>query len=560
MAVNLWQPNAALSSRRGIRVFARLMPGLVPLVLLFAGCRSVTQCCTSRFAANSATPADLSPLADEKPAAAAAQTVGMTSDRDSAQSAQDTLLAGQETQPPTNGSRRFRIPPELPGADAAPLQLPPFDATQTPEQRRSLTESLFPEIHSAVPSESAVPLQAVSLNLSSLQQLATDNSPVIRLAAADVEKARGAAIQAGLYPNPTLGYESDSMGTARTAGYNGVFFSQEFVTADKLTLAQNAAMMEMKASEAELRKARITLATAVRRGYFRVLIAQEKLKFATALAGLSEEVYRAQIDLVAVGESAPYEPLQLRVFAVQSRNLVTQARNDLESQWRQLAAAAGVPQLTRSHVTGAVDSTISVPDYDQAVAFLLQQHTDIRAARARISRATCALRLQQVTPIPNVSLYSALQHDDTTPLSNFAANIQLSVPVPLFDRNQGNITSAHAELVRANQDLVDTQNRLMAQFAGIHADFATSRIVAESYRTDLLPDQVRAYRGVHERFRVEGGTIDFSQLVVAQQQLSTIVTSYLDALTNQWESAINQAEILQIDDLMAMGGAVPAAG
>ncbi len=195
-----------------------------------------------------------------------------------------------------------------------------------------------------------VELSTTSLNLAALQQMALDNSPIIRQAAADVEEARGQAVQAGLKPNPVVGYEGDTIGTADTSGYNGVMISQEFVTAGKLTLAQNKAMMEMRAREAELRKARITLASRVRRGYFRVLVAQEQVKFTRALARLSEEVYQAQIDLVTGGEAAPYEPLQLRVFAVQARNRVVQAQNNLSAAWRQLAAGMGMPHLPRHPV------------------------------------------------------------------------------------------------------------------------------------------------------------------------------------------------------------------
>jgi cobalt-zinc-cadmium efflux system outer membrane protein len=120
-----------------------------------------------------------------------------------------------------------------------------------------------------------------------------------------------------------------------------VFFTQEIVRGNKLSLAQAAAMQEVRAAEADLKKARISLASDVRRNYYKVLIAQEQLRFSRAISRLSDEVYKAQIDLVAGGEAAPYEPLQLRVFAVQARNNVTASANSLNASWRQLAAAAG---------------------------------------------------------------------------------------------------------------------------------------------------------------------------------------------------------------------------
>ncbi|MEZ6060490.1 MAG: TolC family protein [Planctomycetaceae bacterium] len=572
-----------------LKNFVRVNTGILAVLLTItgvAGCKSVVQCCTGCFLGRSMTPADLTFIEDAEPAPG--RTGDLTpavppadepvpdapgsNDREQPSSQLETSpvplkeaslqadvseflpteSADNHQQQASDGKRQFNIPPELPGADSAPLRMPPLDAGMSADDRRSLVASMFPDV--AEVQKSVAPGEGERVTLAWLQQTGLENSPVIRQAAADVEQARGQAIQLGLYPNPTVGYEGDTIGTGRTAGYNGLFFSQEFVTADKLVLARNSAMMEMQATEAELRKARVTLATNIRQGYFQALVAQEKVVFSRAIARLSDEVFQAQIDLVSAGEAAAYEPLQLRVFAVQSRNNVIQAQNELEAAWRRLAAAIGMPHLPRRSVAGSVQLRIPAVDYDQAAAVMLARHTDLAAARWRISGANCNLRLQQVTPIPNVTLYAAFQHDDTTPLSDYSTNVQLSVPVPLFDRNQGNIASAHGQLVRANNDLTDQQNKLMSRLAEIHARRSSAVVIAESYRTDLLPDQVRVYRGVYDRYRLNGESADFSQLVIAQQTLSQAVTSYLDALSQLWNATVDMAEVLQVDDIVTMDG------
>lgn len=506
-------------------------------LFLISGCQTVHECCTGWWTNRASTFADATPLPEKK----ADETQPVS---------QDTTVPN-ESKPDEQPSKRFKIPEELPGANAAPLALPPMDPGQPIEERRTLADSLFPEIEA--PKVEAAAAEGEPLSLTTLQQMAVDNSPVIRQAAANVEQARGQAVQAGLYPNPTVGYEGDTIGTANTAGYNGVFFNQELVTAGKLTLAQNTALQEVRATQADLRKARVRLASDVRRNYFKVLIAQEQLKFTRAISKLSQEVYEAQIDLVAGGEAAPYEPLQLRVFAVQARNNVIQSTNGLNAAWRQLAAAMGLPYMSRQNVGGSVEGLTPSIDYETALT-LLQRHSDLLAANARIAKANYNLRLQEVTPIPNVSLYAAFQHDDTTPLSDYSTNVQVSAPVPVFDRNQGNITSAHAELVRARQDLTDTNNTLMSSLAENFNRYETSRTISESYRTDLVPDQVRVYRGVYDRFLIDGQSVDFAQVVVAQQTLGQVVTSYMQSLTDAWMATVDLAELLQVDDLLTMDG------
>jgi len=347
-------------------------------------------------------------------------------------------------------------------------------------------------------------------------------------------------------------------GTADTAGYNGIFFTQEIVRGNKLTLAQAAAMQEVRAAEADLRKARISLASDVRRNYYKVLIAQEQLRFSRAISRLSDEVYRAQIDLVAGGEAAPYEPLQLRVFAVQARNNVTASANTLNASWRQLAAAAGTPMMGRRIVAGNVENSTAALNYEQAAA-MLQNHSDIAAAQARVNAAAGNLRLQEAIPTPNLNLYGALQHDDTTPLSNVSANIQVSAPVPVLNRNQGNIASAHADLIRTRQELVQTTNNLLSQLADNFSRYETSRVVSVSYRTDIVPDQVRVYRGIYDRFLVDGQSVDFAQVVVSQQTLAQVVDGYVLSLTNEWNALVDVAQLLQVSDLQTMDGAATPA-
>ena len=105
-------------------------------------------------------------------------------------------------------------------------------------------------------------------SLSDLQKIGLTSSPKIKQAVAAVAAARGAAIQAGLYPNPDFGYEGDTMQTMGTAGYQGGYIQQTIVTASKLPTARQAALMDVRITELSLRKAETDLSREVRNGYF----------------------------------------------------------------------------------------------------------------------------------------------------------------------------------------------------------------------------------------------------------------------------------------------------
>src|SRR5205807_1557597 len=70
----------------------------------------------------------------------------------------------------------------------------------------------------------------------------------------------------------------------------------------------------------------------------------------------------------------------------------------------------------------------------------------------------------------------------------------------------------------------------------------------EYYRRFILPDQVRAYRGIFDRRQIDQ-TSQFGDLVAAQQALATGVSSYLGILGTLWTSVTSVADVLQTDDL-----------
>jgi cobalt-zinc-cadmium efflux system outer membrane protein len=183
-------------------------------------------------------------------------------------------------------------------------------------------------------------------------------------------------------------------------------------------------------------------------------------------------------------------------------------------------------------------------------------------AQTQIDKADYKLKLQRVTPIPDVSVYSAVQYDDTTPLNSTTYNLQVSMPLPLLNRNRGNIIAGEAELVSARQNWSTTRNTLTAKLADAYNRYLSNRKVAETYRREILRDQVRIFRGIYERYRQAGESVDFAQVVLAQQQLSQSINEYPDALTAQWQAFVDLAEVLQIDDLFQIDAALasPATG
>jgi cobalt-zinc-cadmium efflux system outer membrane protein len=473
-----------------------------------------------------------------------------------------TAAARPAKEPPTpSGLQPVPVPQEVPGADVPAVQVPPLEKGKEAARDREI-ERLFPAL--LPPGENPQPPgpQGRPLELHDLQQIALASSPAIKQAAADVDAARGALIQAGAYPNPVVGFEDDAIGEgdppnkSATAGQIGGFVSQTFKTKGKLRLARAAEEQGLRNAEYALRRAEFDLLAQVRGGYFAVLAAQENMRVALAFARFTEAIYRIQVGQLKAGQVASYEPLQFRALAVQARVNLAQARHRYVGAWKQLAAVMGVPGLPPAPLAGRIDMPIPVYRYEGVAARVLARHTDILTARTTLERARYNLRLAQVTPCPDIDVRVLVQKDYTTAPYNVITGVQVGGPIPVWDRNQGNILRAEAQLVRATEEEHRVRDDLARQLADAFERYQLNRELLAPYRGALLPDQVRVFNGLFERYLTQppGATeVTFIDISTAQQNLATSVTAYIRALGEQWRAVVDIAALLQTEDLYQVG-------
>jgi outer membrane protein TolC len=131
--------------------------------------------------------------------------------------------------------------------------------------------------------------------------------------------------------------------------------------------------------------------------------------------------------------------------------------------------------------------------------------------------------------------------------------------IPVLNQNQGNRIAARAELVKAGQNVADTRNTLISELAGTYGVYQSNRQLSDSFKSDALRDQVRAYRGVYQRYLADPSGVSFNDVIVAQQTVASVLNQYLDILQAQWQSVVDIGQLLQVDDLFEMGDRVEVA-
>jgi cobalt-zinc-cadmium efflux system outer membrane protein len=392
------------------------------------------------------------------------------------------------------------------------------------------------------------------LTLADLQKMARTNSPLLRQAAANWEAAKGAAFQAGMYPNPALAFGGNTPGQSGGPIYE-VTATQTIKTVNKLPLTQAAAIKDLEVARWAYRRAETDLTYAVRSNYFAVLVAQETIRVNRAVVQLTDEIYRVMVDSFRVGQNTPYEPLQMGVFAEQARTALIVSRNSYTLAWKNLATSMGLPAMPPTDVAGRITGNdgIPVPKYrhEKILPIVLSRHTDVLTALENVDKARYNLRLAEVTPIPDVNLQFGGWYDNTQGGPNrWVSMTSLGFTIPVWDQNKGAIRQARGQLLSNVEGPHAVRNALTASMADAYRRYDESMTLIDMYVHRILPRQVQSFRQTLNNHEASADAA-YWDVIGAEQNLLTMVGNYLPLLGTFWQSVADVANLLQTDDIFA---------
>ncbi len=463
------------------------------------------------------------------------------------------MQAAEEPNPPSVAKPPVKVPEDIPGAETPLLPVLP----KIRAEREAVVRKLYPPLPPLPDEAPALPGPCGKpYTLADLQHIAAGNSPTLRQAAADVQAAEGNLLEAGAYPNPTVSYLANPSSDGSTPANQGVQVNQTLKTGGKLKLQAAAQEKALENAQLALKRARSDLATQVRNAYYALLVAKETVRVTRGLARFTDEVYLFQEDLLEKGGlAAPYEPAALRAQAYTARLAYKQALQTYDYSWKQLVAAVGLRQLPLTEVAGRIDACIPYYDYDTVLAHVLHNHTDVLTAYNGIDAARYNLKLAQVTPaFPDIDVQVGILKDFVVAPQQVTPTVQVGMPIPIWDQNKGAVIAAESALVRAGEEPHRVETVLTTNLATAYVGYKNNIDALEYYRKYILPDLVRTVRGVEERRRFDQA-LSLADLVTAQQNLSTSVTSYLAILGQLWTSTVSVADLLQTDDLFQLAQA-----
>ena len=390
--------------------------------------------------------------------------------------------------------------------------------------------------------ESAIPTRQIeALTIANLEGMAFQNNPTLAAAAARMEVARGRQVQAGLYPNPVVGYHATEIGNLGTAGQQGGFIRQRFITAGKLGLDQAIAGKEIDEAHFRFHAQEKRVLSDVRIRFYDARVAQRRIELTKKLARIGDQLVKATDKLIAGHQGTENDLLQAEIRADESYILLDNARNQHVEAWRRLMAVVGVPTIQMTPLTGELNADLPSYDWDGCYAMVLGSNPSLNAARTRVDRARIIIRRAKKEPIPNIDLMVSNRHHNVT--GDNVTNVQVGIPIPIFNKNQGNILGAEAEWVAACNEVKRIELDLQDRLAVAYRRYANAQQQADRYSKRMVPRASRSLKLVTDGY--EKGQINYLTLLTAQQTYLQVNLSYLDSLRElRASSAIIEGQLL----------------
>lgn len=390
--------------------------------------------------------------------------------------------------------------------------------------------------------------------LAELEVIALANHPAIVAALNGVASARGRALQVGLYPNPSVQAGAIQWGGQETMWAASV--AQEIVVARKLYLQRQAENQAVRQAQFELTRVQFEVLRDVRNAFYHAAAVQRRVEALLQLVEIAKKSFDSGQRLRLGGEGTLTDELQLKIQFRRSAAILASAQAQLSAAKSSLAALTGIPTLNIGTLQFDLETPLPDLQYPLVRAGVLAENADVAKAQTEINRRRYQLRRAIVEPYPNPVIQGGYQYflggyGNGSQGTNNLPFVMVGFPIPVFNRNQGAIREARAEVSRATSLLSNTENHLSNLAAEALGRLHASEELVAEFEKEILPSARQTVELAQAAY--QGGQFSLLQLLQAQRDLVDANLGYVDAQEGRWQAAVDIAQLLQLESFPPTG-------
>ena len=341
----------------------------------------------------------------------------------------------------------------------------------------------------AVPAEAAEKVQR-SISLPEALQRALAANPRLTAAERDIGIAGGLRIQAGALPNPDVSFELDN--ALGSGPYKGVRSAETTLQLSQLVELGGKREARVAAGEAGIgtavwqrRATRLEVLSETAIAFITIISAQRRIEIFNEQIASFDPLIPLLQKRVQEGASSPAETLRAQVAADLFRVERERAKTQLATARRDLAILMGDSIPRFGEAVGRLASVGQPPSF-QAVVQAIEANPQLMRWTAVTAQRNAELILARLKSIPDVHLSAGWRHFQDT--NDNAVRLGVSIPLPVFDQNTGNIIAAQETLAKAGAERA-INKLVLISIAGRAYDALTGALAElKLLRTSVIPN------------------------------------------------------------------------
>jgi cobalt-zinc-cadmium efflux system outer membrane protein len=370
---------------------------------------------------------------------------------------------------------------------------------------------------------------AGELTLARSIDAALRSNPDLLASAYELNAAQARIVQAGLRPNPQLGVELENFaGSGAARGVDALettlSLSQVVELGGKRGLRRAAAEADLDFVGIEQRARELDVLAEVTGRFIDLVAAQERVRFALQATALAQKTLEAIGARVEAGRSPEAERSRARIALTRALIEQRQLESELRAARYALSASWGSPEPAFTAARAELFDLRAVETFQALMARLEQSPDFIRFASASRLREA-ELRLARVQARPNLTFSVGIRRFEQ---SNDAALVAgFSMPLPVYDKNQGTIREAQVRLDQTDALRNAARARARASLLALYQEMDTGRARVDTLRNEALPQAQLALDQTRSGY--ERGRFSFLELITVQEELLALQAAAIDA-------------------------------
>jgi outer membrane protein, heavy metal efflux system len=397
----------------------------------------------------------------------------------------------------------------------------------------------IPPPQDSAPYQASAPY-ADALTLSEAIARSLRFSPAVQAAAIEIDAKHAETLQAGLRPNPELG--GRVMNVGQNVQESTLEFSQLLELGGKRLKRVRAAELDVGVAAWDYEAARLRVASNTAQAFVDVLASQDRIKILAELQANAERLSSAVGERVHTGNVSPVELERTQIEVTRAKAQLNGEKALLVVAKRRLANYWGSQSADFGSAQGELTSTDHVPSPDQISAYL-DSNPDIARWATEMTRREAVLDLARASAVPDLKLGAGarrLEESDET-----GAVVSLSVPLPLFNRNQGNIAAAETRIFKGQHESLSARIDVNSVFLEAYGRLVVSSEKLKALEKEILPSAQEVYDATNRGYL--DGKFDLLSVIDAQR---TLFATRLEIISARAEF---QKAKVQIEALIGRG-------